>query len=155
MAAGVLGPSQGACRRGGESCGSARASGLIHDFRKKELGAHREWDQLLLRTIWLSGSMNTHIRHHWTCEKKDTWFLCCLWNTGATRSLGDIFSQRPSKETNSACSPPICFILGHYNFQITLPSLWMWIYSKAPCFMCPSDIKIVSFIKVIFSCSYL
>lgn len=151
-AAGVWRPSQGACRQGGESWNRARASELIH-FRNEELSAHREWDQLLLRTIWLSGSMNTHIRHHRTCKKQDMWFLCCLWNPGSTGTLGDIFSPRPSKETRSACFPQIWWVLGHYNFQIILPSLWMRIYSKAPCFMCPSDIKIVSFKRNIVSCS--
>jgi hypothetical protein len=128
---------------------------LIHNFRNEELGALREWDQSLLRTSWLSGSMNTHIRHHWTFEKNDMCFLCCLWNAGPTRTLGDIFSQRPSKEKKGTFFPQVCLVLGHCNFQTKLPSFRIWICSNAPGSMCPSEIKIMFFKKVTFSSSGL
>lgn len=77
------------------------------------------------RAIWLSGSMDTHGRHQWTCKKKDMWFLCCLWNTGSKGTVGDIFSQRPSKGRTGACFPQTWLVFRHCNFQIMLPSRGM------------------------------
>lgn len=51
--------------------------------------AHGAWDQLLLGTQWLLGSVNS--------QDEDRGFLCCLWNAGPTGMIGDTFSPRPSK----------------------------------------------------------
>lgn len=84
MAAGVRGPSRGASRQGAESWGGARASGLIQDFGKKELSAHGEWDQLLLRTIWLSDSMsNPHQASLKRRQSKRTRGFCVIAETRA------------------------------------------------------------------------